>query len=59
MTNIKTDLTNVSTKDLSEELAKRTGVRTRVVDVDSKVILFEGAEQEVISGPAIVIINQD
>lgn len=59
MTKIKTDLTNVSTKDLSEELVKRTGVRTRVVDIDSKVILFEGAQHEKILGPAIIIINQD
>lgn len=59
MTKVKTDLTNVSTKELSQELAKREGVNTRVVDVESKAILFEGAEQEVISGPAIIIINQD
>lgn len=51
-TGYKIDLSQVSTKELHEELAKREGVREVIID-------FADDEQIFVSGPARVLINID
>lgn len=49
------NLKNVSTKDLSEELEKREGVKTINVEPYEKIEVGG----IVVDGPAIVLINKD
>lgn len=49
------NLENVSTKDLSEELARREGVKVISVELYVKVEVAG----VVVEGPAIILINQD
>ncbi|PGT35666.1 hypothetical protein COC97_24645 [Bacillus anthracis] len=49
------NLKNVSTKDLSEELEKREGVKTINVEPYEKIEIGG----IVVDGPAIVLINKD
>lgn len=49
----------MKTYQLSEELVTREGVSHIDVDPHEKVVIKVGQQEQVFSGPAIIIINQD
>ncbi|WP_104411495.1 BC1881 family protein [Paenibacillus polymyxa] len=48
-----------STKELSEELQKREGVRTVKVQPHEEFKIIANQKEIILSGPAIIMINQD
>lgn len=48
-----------STKDLTNELLDREGINHLIVDPYEKVRITTGHEEREITGPAIILINQD
>lgn len=52
-------MNDLTTKDLTEELIKREGISDLVVEPHKEVTITTGEESKVITGPAIIVINQD
>jgi hypothetical protein len=50
---------NKPTKEISDELLKREGVSQIVVDPYEEVKIITGQNEKIVTGPAIIIINQD
>lgn len=48
-----------STKQLTDELAKREGVRSLSIEPYEAFKVIAGHEEIELSGPAIILINQD
>lgn len=67
VTEIKRDLSAYSTKDLTDELARRTGVREIVVEPYETVEIWKEKPSadgvpgsvEIITGPARILVNVD
>lgn len=52
-------LSNYSTKELTEELVRREGIKKFSLDADRNTILSTNGSVELIEGPAVIIVNQD
>ncbi|WP_256816546.1 BC1881 family protein [Cytobacillus sp. Bac17] len=52
-------MTNLSTKEISEELVNREGISHIVVEPYEGVRIITGQGEREFTGPAIIIINQD
>lgn len=50
---------NGTTKELTDELSKRAGVMTITVKPYEEIKVIAGQEEIELSGPAIILINQD
>jgi hypothetical protein len=57
------DIESFSTKELTDELAKREGIRNFTVEPYGKLAIFvdngKDGDREMFTGPAIVLVNQD
>lgn len=48
-----------STKELTDELTKREGVKTLIAEPYEKIKITVGQKEMVLTGPAVILINQD
>lgn len=56
---VKENLGNVSTKELTEEITGRAGVKALHIEPYQEAKITTGPTEEIIVGPAIILINQD
>ncbi|WP_419877688.1 BC1881 family protein [Brevibacillus centrosporus] len=52
-------LTDISTKDLTDELMRREGISTVSLEPYAVMKITAGSNEREIQGPAIILINQD
>ncbi|MCP1134902.1 BC1881 family protein [Paenibacillus polysaccharolyticus] len=48
-----------STKDLSQELSQREGVETIAVEPHQEFKITVGQQEQIFTGPAVILVNQD
>lgn len=57
--NVRDTLPNIPTEKLSNELQKRRGIRTFVVQPYEQIKITVGDQQYTSTGPAVIHVNQD
>jgi hypothetical protein len=56
---VNMETTQLSTKDLTEELEKREGITKITLDPYEDCRIITGHGEHLIQGPAIILVNQD
>jgi hypothetical protein len=52
-------MNTISTKELSEELSTRAGIKEIVINPHEEFKIITGQEEIISTGPAIILINED